>query len=100
MGYEERGLSDLFVTYTKNGVEQNVRLPETYSGGNTFQQSFNSVKPNDGIFTDLPDDEYVFTLHAIDLNNQESTATANLTVKFDDANPPVIHSKFFSKDGS
>ena len=101
MGYEERGLYDLFVTYTKNGVEQNIRIPEDrWTGGNTFEQSFNSVKPNDGIFTTLPNDEYVFTLHAIDLNNQESTETANLTVKFEDRNPPIIHSNFFSKAGS
>ena len=63
----KRRLYDLVATYTKwcGTKYKNTRRPMDWR--NTFEQSFNSVKPNDGIFTTLPNDEYVFTLHAIDL---------------------------------
>ena len=95
---DERGLSDQYVTYTKNDVEQNVRLPSGNFAGPWSQVTFESVKP-DPFDPNASDDEYVFTLHCVDLNNKESTKNATLIVKFDDRNPPIIHNaKFYENN--
>lgn len=89
----ESGISDQYVTYTKNGVAQGVRLQSEFNGI-WSELTFVSVKP-EPFNPNATDDVYVFTLHCADLNNQESTADATLTVKYDDINNPVIHSADF-----
>ena len=95
---DERGLSDQYVTYTKNGVLQPVRLPSVYQGP-WSNLTFVSVKP-DPFDPNASDDVYVFTLHCVDLNNQESTAQATLTVEYDDINNPIIHTANFYEDNA
>lgn len=95
---DERGLSDQYVTYTKNGVLQPVRLPSVFQGP-WSNLTFVSVKP-DPFDPNASDDVYVFTLHSVDLNNQETTANATLTVEYDDINNPIIHNANFYENNS
>lgn len=95
----ESGLSDQYVTYTKNDVEQqNVKLPSEDFTGSWSQLTFESVKPVPFNPTALDDDVYVFTLHCVDLNNQKSTAEATLTVKYGNADDPIIYNANFYQD--
>ena len=61
--------------------------------------TFVSVKP-DPFDPNATDDVYVFTLHCVDLNNQETTANVTLTVEYDDINNPIIHNANFYEDNA